>query len=133
LKASEAARIFNLRGHCCAATAARPLLRGHVTLEVEELCNFVDDDPAERTVRPVAKGAGMADEAAGEFAAVLHAQISGVRGELEQARESRDIEGITALGLRLRYLLEVAADSGIDPDDAQDTGRRDRVVGDAEG
>ena len=75
----------------------------------------------------------MSDEAAGEFAAVLRAQITDARTELGQARESKDLEGIRSLGLRLRYLLEVAADNGIDTDDAAGTGSTEHAARDAEG
>lgn len=57
----------------------------------------------------------MAEEAAGEFAAELRAQIADARAQLEQARVSGDSEEMTSIGLRLRYLLRVAADNDITP------------------
>jgi hypothetical protein len=57
----------------------------------------------------------MAEQAtAGEFEAALRAQIADAHARLDQARETKDYEAVTSLGLRLRYLREVAADSGID-------------------
>ena len=72
----------------------------------------------------------MADEAAGEFTAVLRAQIADARAQLDQAREAKDLEGVTSLGLRLRYLLGVAADSGVDPDETHGDGSGGRAAPD---
>lgn len=56
----------------------------------------------------------VGEAAVGEFADALRAQIAEARTLLEAARATKDIEAITPHLLRLRYLLDVAADSGID-------------------
>jgi hypothetical protein len=52
--------------------------------------------------------------AAGEFEAVLRAQVVEARRELESARALRDYAGVKSFGLRLRYLLDIAAEHGVD-------------------
>lgn len=81
----------------------------------------------------VAKGAVMAGEAVSEFAAVVRARIADARGELARAGEAGDLEAMTALGLRLRYLLEVAADGGVELDDALGTGSGEGGAGGGSG
>lgn len=51
----------------------------------------------------------------GEFADALRAQIAEARALLEQARATKDMEAMTPHLLRLRYLLDVAAENGVDP------------------
>lgn len=51
--------------------------------------------------------------AAGDFEAVLRAQVAEARRELAVARGARDYPGIRSLGLRLRYLLEIAEENGV--------------------
>ena len=58
----------------------------------------------------------MADTVMDGFAGLLRAQIAATRSRLEAARAGRDYPGIRSVGLRLRYLLEMAQDRGIDPD-----------------
>jgi hypothetical protein len=53
--------------------------------------------------------------AVGEFADTLRAQITETRAELAAARATKDIDAITPPLLRLRYLLEVAAENGVEP------------------
>ena len=50
----------------------------------------------------------------GEFEAVLRAQVADARRELAAAREARDRDGIRSCGLRLRYLLDIAAEHGVE-------------------
>ena len=67
----------------------------------------------------------MGEVAVGEFADALRAQIAEARALLEQARATKDVEAITPHLLRLRYLLEVAAENGVEPggeDTAESTG-----------
>jgi hypothetical protein len=52
--------------------------------------------------------------AVGEFADTLRAQIAEARAELAAARGTKDIDAITPPLLRLRYLLEVAEDNGVE-------------------
>lgn len=52
--------------------------------------------------------------AVGEFADALRAQVAETRALLESARATKDIEAITPHLLRLRYLLDVAAEAGVD-------------------
>ncbi len=60
----------------------------------------------------------MGETAVGEFASTLRAQITAARAQLEAARGGRDFEGVRSAGLRLRYLLEIAEEHLIDPDEA---------------
>lgn len=50
----------------------------------------------------------------GEFADALRAQIAEARARLKAARTTEDIEAVTPHLLRLRYLLAVAAENGIE-------------------
>ena len=52
--------------------------------------------------------------AVGGFAETLRTQIGEARAELEAARATKDVEAITPHLLRLRYLLEVAAENGVE-------------------
>ena len=63
----------------------------------------------------------MGETVVGEFASTLRAQITAARAELEAARAGRDFEGIRSCGLRLRYLLDIAEEHRIDPDQAGET------------
>lgn len=59
----------------------------------------------------------VGEAAVGDFADTLRAQIADARARLEAARVAKDIEAITAHLLRLRYLLDVAAENGVDAGD----------------
>lgn len=50
----------------------------------------------------------------GEFEAVLRAQVAQARLDLVAARAARDYAGIRSFGLRLRYLLEIAEEHGVE-------------------
>jgi len=50
------------------------------------------------------------------FAAVLRGQIATGRRDLERARGARDWAGVRSCGLRLRYLLDMAAEQRIAED-----------------
>lgn len=52
--------------------------------------------------------------AVGEFETVLRAQVADTRRGLAVAREARDYEGIKSCGLRLRYLLDIAEEHGVE-------------------
>lgn len=69
----------------------------------------------------------MTRAAAGEFAEVLRTQISEARARLAAARGTRDIDEITPHLLRVRYLLEVTAENGVD------LGEIDAALDDAHG
>jgi hypothetical protein len=56
--------------------------------------------------------------AVGEFADTLRTQIGEARAELKAARAAEDVEAITPSLLRLRYLLDVAAENGVEIQDA---------------
>jgi hypothetical protein len=56
--------------------------------------------------------------AVGEFEAVLRAQIAETRRGLAAARAARDYEGIKTCGLRLRYLLDIAEEHGVEVSEA---------------
>lgn len=58
----------------------------------------------------------------GEFEAVLRAQIAAARRELAAARETRDYPGIRSFGLRLRYLLDIAEEHGVELPEAGSLG-----------
>lgn len=55
----------------------------------------------------------------GEFETVLRAQIAATRRELVVARGARDYPGIRSFGLRLRYLLDIAEEHGVEVSEAE--------------
>lgn len=75
----------------------------------------------------------MAEQAAaGEFETTLRAQIVEAQAQLAQAQTANDLEAIAALGSRLRYLLGVAAGSGLHVD-ATSKAETDGSAGDGAG
>jgi hypothetical protein len=54
----------------------------------------------------------------GEFEEALRAQVAQARRELAAARRERDYAGIKTFGLRLRYLLDIAAEHQVEVPDA---------------
>lgn len=69
------------------------------------------------------KQSGVVRAAVGEFEAVLRAQIADAGRALATAREARDYAGIRSVGLRLRYLLDIAEEHQVElpADDAVDS------------
>lgn len=55
----------------------------------------------------------------GEFETVLRAQVAAARRELAIARGARDYPGIRSCGLRLRYLLDIAEEHGVEVPEAE--------------
>lgn len=87
---------------------------------VEEVCNLLDDETVERVLGAAATDTGLVGEVTvGEFEGALRAQIADARDRLERAHETEDPDDVAFLGLRVRYLLEVAAEGGIDVDQAR--------------
>lgn len=75
----------------------------------------------------------MAGEAAvGEFEDVLRAQVAEARATVQAARAARDFEALTPAVLRLRYLLAIAEDNGVEIGD-QDAGGAAPPVATGEG
>ena len=54
------------------------------------------------------------EAAVGEFQVVLREQVAAARRELVLARAARDYAGIRSCGLRLRYLLDIAAEHHVE-------------------
>jgi hypothetical protein len=63
-----------------------------------------------------------AETAVGEFSVVLRGQVAAARRALAAAREARDHAGIVSHGLRLRYLLQIAEEHGVDLPDGDTPG-----------
>jgi hypothetical protein len=73
----------------------------------------------------------MGAAAVGEFADALRAQIAEARAELAVARATKDIDAITPPLLRLRYLLDVAAENGVEVGEVEAPAAIGRYLADA--